>query len=82
MTDRIIDYRDALDPPPEACPECGGKIETFEERGRVFVYGPADRQWASEYGIEGDGEVNTIWTRWQCAADPGHAHGPIMMAAA
>lgn len=82
MTDRIIDYRERMGAPPGSCPECGGEIATFEERGCVFVYGPADRQWAREYGIEGDGEVTTIWTRWHCATDPNHAGGPILMAAA
>lgn len=82
MTDRVIDYRETMDPPPDACPECGGEISTHEEHGRVHIYGPADREWAREYGIEGDGLVETIWTRWHCASDPAHAGGPILMASA
>ncbi len=85
---RVIDYRAEQDQDeiPVVCPQCGGPITKKLRTGTVYINGPGDRAWASKYGVEGDGAVETRWWEWGCAGNdtnPGilHAAGPILIGA-
>lgn len=69
-----IDYRDEE---PTACEYCGGPVHVLEANGSVYVSGPADLEWAAEYGITTEGWYRTRWYEWQCMGDADH-YGPLL----
>lgn len=74
--ERIIDYRPET---PTVC-ECGARVHvTGEQRGQVYLSGPADLQFAAAYGITTEGPVETIWHTYEC--ERGH-EGPVLFAGA
>lgn len=74
-----IDFRDDDDAEiPEACPVCGGRIESGVETGEdVILHGPSDMKWAAMIGITKPGRYRTIRKKWWCVAVPGHEYGPL-----
>lgn len=74
-TERIIDYRPET---PTICEHCGAPVHVIgEQRGEVYLSGPADLKFAAAYGITTEGRVETIWHWYKC--ERGH-EGPVLIA--
>jgi hypothetical protein len=61
---------------PEACPHCGGELDREERVGHVYIHGPADLEWAAQFGITDEGWYRTRSYDWQCRRHEEH-YGPI-----